>query len=154
MLTLLSFPSVSDDIAAWGPWLAWIDGHSGWLLPAAGYLGLAILFGVSIFTRRGAMGKRRRRRMSTDERRAAERAENPGGVSSERLEGPPPGTSGAYFVRGTNVTMRGNRSTGDFDQHYNVDADGLEFEDNIANSEKVSPPPSRHEDEKESEGPE
>jgi len=82
--------------------------------------------------------------MTTDERRAADRSEEASQSPKQdwRNEQPPPGTSGAFWVRGQDVSMKGSRTYGDFDQHYNVKADRLDFEDNLANDR----PPKEGED--------
>jgi len=49
-LTLLTLPSVPENVAAWAGWLAWVDA-SFWryALPIAGWVGLGFLFAVRLY---------------------------------------------------------------------------------------------------------
>jgi hypothetical protein len=85
LLTVLSLPSVPDEIAKWGPVLSAVDSEpSRWLLPAIGWILLLLLAG-------GALGgwvrpKRRRGHIEVGEIRSRSISRGPVSVVSDRSD--------------------------------------------------------------------
>jgi len=48
LLTLLAVPSLRQDVAAWAPWLRWLNRHWAWAVPITAFLLLAFAVGKEL----------------------------------------------------------------------------------------------------------